>query len=104
MTCGTKDALVIPTLARAKIVGGVSRIRDVAARLLDKRRGTGLDSLGDEIELVVSGGERTLTVDGERGFGSVPALEQIGERLGPAYVVRARKLEDRIWEVEASAL
>jgi len=54
--------------------------------------------------VVVSGGERTLTVDGERGFASVPELEQIGERLGPAYVVQARKLDDRLWEVEASAL
>jgi hypothetical protein len=63
-----------------------------------------LDSPGGDIDLVVSGGERTLTVDGERGFGSVPELEQIGERLGPAYVVRARKLDDRLWEVEASAL
>src|SRR5439155_17110196 len=47
ITCGTKDALVIPTLARAKIVGGVARIRDVATRLLGKSRGASLDRLGD---------------------------------------------------------
>jgi hypothetical protein len=63
-----------------------------------------LDGPGDELELVVSGGERTLKVDGERSFGSIPVLEQLGERAGPAYVVRARRLDDRLWEVEASAL
>jgi hypothetical protein len=63
-----------------------------------------LEAPGDEIEVVVSGGERTLTVDGERGFGSVPALEQLGEQLGTAYVVRARRLDERLWEVEANAL
>jgi hypothetical protein len=59
---------------------------------------------GDEIELVAAADERTLTVDGERSFGSVPELERIGERLGPTYVVRARRLDDRLWEVEANAL
>jgi hypothetical protein len=63
-----------------------------------------VEAPGDEIELVVSGGERALTVDGERGFGSVPQLERIGDPLGPAYVVRARRLDERLWEVEASAL
>jgi len=63
-----------------------------------------VEAAGDELELVVSGGERHLTVDGERGFGSVPELERIGERLGPAYVVRARRLDDRLWEVEANPL
>jgi hypothetical protein len=63
-----------------------------------------LEAPGEEIELVVSGGERTLTVDGERGFGSVPELERIGEHLGQAYVVRAQRLDDRLWEVEANTL
>jgi hypothetical protein len=63
-----------------------------------------LEAPGDEIELVVSDGERMLNVDGERGFGSVPELERIGERLGPAYFVRARRLDDRVWEVEANPL
>ena len=59
---------------------------------------------GDEIELVANADERSLTVDGERSFGSVPELERIGERLGPTYVVRARRLDNRLWEVEANAL
>lgn len=63
-----------------------------------------LDAPGRELELVVTPGERVLTVDGERSFGSIPALEQLGAEQGPSYVVRARRLRDRIWEVEASPL
>jgi hypothetical protein len=59
---------------------------------------------GQEIELATSGGERVLTVDGERSFGSVPELERFGQRSGDAYVVRARRLRDRLWEVDANPL
>jgi hypothetical protein len=86
---------------RAEAVRRDGDVWAVAARSVQV---TELETPGDDIELVVSGGERTFSVDGERGFGSVPQLERIGERLGPAYVVRARRLEDRLWEVEASAL
>ena len=82
----------------------VRRDQDVWAVAARRVQVAELDAPGDEIELVVSGGERTLAVDGERGFGSVPRLEQIGERLGPAYVVRARRLDEQLWEVEANAL
>ena len=83
---------------------GIRRDGDAWAVAARRVQVAEVESPGDELELVVSGGERHLTVDGERGFGSVPELEQIGERLGPAYVVRARRLDDRLWEVEASAL
>jgi hypothetical protein len=43
-------------------------------------------------------------VDGERVFGSVPELERVGEREGGAYVVRARRVEGRLWEVEVNPL
>ena len=86
---------------RAEAVRRDGDVWAVAARSVQV---TELETPGDDIELVVSGGERTFSVDGERGFGSVPQLERIGERLGPAYVVRALRLEDRLWEVEASAL
>jgi hypothetical protein len=62
------------------------------------------DAPGDELQLAASSGERTLTVDGERSFGTVPALEQLGASLGRDYVVRARRLAGRAWEVEASPL
>ena len=45
---------------------------------------------------------RVLKVDGAPRFGSAPALEQVGEAEGPEYVVRARRLEGDLWEVEAS--
>ena len=63
-----------------------------------------LDVPGEELQLAASGGERTLTVDGERSFGTVPQLEQLGASLGREYVVRARRLAGRVWEVEASPL
>lgn len=62
------------------------------------------DAPGEEIHLAVSGGERVLTVDGERVFGSVPELELLGQREGDAYVVRAQRLRERLWEVDASPL
>jgi len=60
---------------------------------------------GDEAELVVDGaGRRSLTVDGERRVPRAPALEAAGAPLGPAFVVRATRLDDDLWEAEASAL
>jgi len=53
---------------------------------------------GDEIELVSHGYERTLLVDGERAFGTVPALERSD------HVVRARRIDGALWEVEADPL
>jgi hypothetical protein len=52
----------------------------------------------------VHDGERTLKVDGERAFGSAPELELLGESEGAAYVVRAVRLEGRVWEVQVTAL
>jgi hypothetical protein len=46
----------------------------------------------------VHGGERSLLVDGERSFGGLPALER------PEHVVRARRLDGDLWEVETAPL
>jgi hypothetical protein len=59
---------------------------------------------GDELELAVTDAEATLTVDGARSFGSVPALERIGEAEGAAYVVRATRLDGDLWEVVSHRL
>jgi hypothetical protein len=59
---------------------------------------------GEEIALSIHDGVRSLTVDGGPGFGSVPELEKVGARLGPAYVVRATRLEGDLWEVSADPL
>ena len=50
------------------------------------------DPGGDELELVTREGERELRVDGERAFGGNRQLEQVGERQGESYVVRAARL------------
>jgi hypothetical protein len=56
------------------------------------------DTDGEEIELVASGDERTLLVDGEPAFGSIPALERDG------HVVRARRIGGDAWEVDRHPL
>jgi hypothetical protein len=53
---------------------------------------------GEELEVTTHGDERTLLVDGERGFGGMPQLER------PEHVVRARRLDGELWEVDAAAL
>ena len=86
---------------RAEAVRRDREIWAVAARRVEVAE---LETAGDELELTVHDGERTLTLDGERSFGSVPQLERLGSREGAAYVVRARRLEDRLWEVEVNPL
>jgi hypothetical protein len=59
---------------------------------------------GDEAELTAVDGARTLHIDGRPAFGSAPELERAGEAEGRDYVVRARRLEGHLWEIEATAL
>lgn len=56
---------------------------------------------GDEVELVVRGDERTLVVDGNRSFGTMPELEALAS--GDS-VVRAVRLDGALWEVHVEAL
>ena len=56
---------------------------------------------GEEIELVVRGGERELSVDTVRMFGTLPELEQLAE--GDA-VIRAARLDGPLWEVRVDPL
>jgi hypothetical protein len=53
---------------------------------------------GEEIELVSHGPDRVLTIDGERSFGTIAALER------PEHVVRARRLDRDLWELEVHPL
>jgi hypothetical protein len=57
--------------------------------------------VGEELELVVRGEERTLTIDGFRSFGTVAELEALGSA---EFVVRGRHLDGRLWEVDVSPL
>jgi hypothetical protein len=59
---------------------------------------------GEEIDLSEHDGVRTLVVDGESRFGSIPELEAIGKRQGHAYVIRAARLDGDLWEVTADPL
>jgi len=74
----------------------------VAARRIDLVSVPGL--AGEEAELVSTRDGRSLHVDGQPRFGSVPAFEHVGEELGPDYVVRAARVEGELWEIQAEAL
>jgi hypothetical protein len=56
---------------------------------------------GDEVELVLNGEEKTLVVDGNRSFGTMPELEALAD--GNA-VIRAARLDDTLWEVRVDPL
>ena len=60
---------------------------------------------GDSLDLAkASDAHAELSVDGQRVFGSVPALETRGERAGSRYAVHAERLEGDLWEVRAAPL
>lgn len=59
---------------------------------------------GDDVELSVTREGRTLRVDGQTTLGRSAALERVGAAQGTEYVVRARRVEGDLWEVEASPL
>jgi hypothetical protein len=56
---------------------------------------------GDEIELAVHGDEKTLVVDGNRSFGTIPELEALTEG---DVVIRASRLDGDLWEVRVDSL
>ena len=59
---------------------------------------------GEEAELVVTSEGRSLTVDGRPHVARAPALEDAAAGDGAEYVVRARRLDGDLWEVERAAL
>jgi hypothetical protein len=59
---------------------------------------------GDAAELAATQEGRVLKVDGHATLGRSPALERVGEAQGTEYVVRARRVDADLWEVEASPL
>jgi hypothetical protein len=56
---------------------------------------------GDEVELAVRGEERTLVIDGNRAFGTLPELEALA---GGDAVIRAARLDGNLWEVRVDRL
>ena len=86
---------------RAEAVRQGDDVWAVAARRIEVAE---FEADGEEIELVSNEGTLTLTVDGERPFGTIPELERLGASQGDSYVVRARRLDGNLWEVTASPL
>ncbi len=91
----------IPRPYRASAVRRGDALWAVSARKIATAEA---DADGDEIELSVHGTARTLLVDGDPAFGSVPVFERIGERVGDSYSVRAIRLDGDLWEVSADPL
>jgi hypothetical protein len=60
--------------------------------------------VGDSAELTSTREGKVLKVDGRTTLGSARALERLGEAESTEYVVRATRLDDDLWEVEATAL
>jgi len=87
---------------RARAVRQSDELWAVAARAIDVVRLPG--RAGDTIELSVRGGERTLSVDGAREFGTVSELEALAAGRHNEYVVRAERLDDDWWEVKVDPL
>jgi hypothetical protein len=61
-------------------------------------------TIGEEIVVSSSEGEQATVVDGMPTFGRVPELERLGASRGESYVVRARRLDGQVWEVQTAAL
>jgi hypothetical protein len=73
----------------------------VSARRIEVAR---FEAEGERLELTQTPEGRTLHVDGVPVFGSVPALERLGEAAGSAYAVHAERLDADLWEVRVAAL
>ncbi|MFL5931996.1 MAG: hypothetical protein ACJ75P_12125 [Gaiellaceae bacterium] len=54
---------------------------------------------GEELELTVRQGERTLIVDGVPAFGDTSELEQLGAERGDDFVVQASRVDGDLWDV-----
>jgi hypothetical protein len=59
---------------------------------------------GETIDVARTDEGTTTSVDGERIFGSIPSLEERGEREGRDFAVHAERLDGDLWEIRASAL
>jgi hypothetical protein len=62
------------------------------------------DTTGNEIDLALQAGTRTVSVDGERVFGGVPALERIAGARYEEYVAHAERLDGDVFEIQVAPL
>jgi len=73
----------------------------VSARRIEVAR---FDAQGERLELTQTPDGKTLRVDGMPAFGTIPALEHLGEAAGSSFVVHAERLDADLWEVRVAAL
>jgi hypothetical protein len=59
---------------------------------------------GETIDVTRTSEGTTVAVEGQRIFGSLPALEQRGEQEGHDYTVHAERLDGDLWEIKAAPL
>jgi hypothetical protein len=59
---------------------------------------------GETIDVTRTADGTTVSVDGQRIFGSLPALEQRGAQEGREYTVHAERLDGDLWEIKATPL
>ena len=62
------------------------------------------DVPGDEVVIAVHAGELRLVIDGDEFEGEIPALASFGQERFESFVLTARRLDDRLWEVTVNAL
>lgn len=62
------------------------------------------DQPGETIEITDRDGVRELKIDGERSFGSVPALEQLAGAQHSDYALQAQRLDGDLWELRIDPL
>jgi hypothetical protein len=75
----------------------------VGARAIETAELSGLLS-GQELEVVWDGTERSVRIDGEPSFASVPELERLAASRFGTWVARARRIRDDIFEIEVGPL
>jgi hypothetical protein len=90
------ERVLSPPYRAEAVRHGAAGLWAVAGRRVELVELPGVE--GEEIELSATGGGRSLVVDGRPAFGTIPALER------PGVVVRARRLDGDLWEVERTPL
>jgi hypothetical protein len=83
---------------------GVRQTASIWAVSAQKIRVARFEASGDRIELTQTDDGKTLTVDGQREFGTIRELEELGEAAGNQYAVEAERLDADLWEVRVNAL
>jgi hypothetical protein len=73
----------------------------VSARRIELAR---FEAEGERLELTQTPDGKALRVDGMPAFGSVPALERLGEAAGSSYAIQAERLDADLWEVRVATL